>query len=553
MRSNRIPALPILICIFCFTILTSCGTTRTAVSKSAEREFLILSINDVYRINGVYEGKEGGLARVRTLRAQLEKEHPDLLFLHAGDFLFPSLLSETYKGRQMISILNLLDGKEKTYDDRFFITFGNHEFEKSRMKDTLLLESLIDSSEFGWLGTNIQFKKTSDCSPVIESENIIHHAIMTSNGIKVGLFSLTTDVKFPDYVETFEDPVETARQMTMMLRRKGAEVVVALTHLNVSQDKQILETLGNSGPDLILGGHEHEQQSHKVNGRFVLKANADATSAVVARVKVNANMPPDVSFEFKELDASIEPDPIMQQKVEWWFSRYDHDYCMQNNLPDGCTNEQYCYAQVDLIAEEIQIRKYETNLGDWVTDQTLNALKNEGAQIAFLNSGSIRLNQNILKGDAITRRHINEMFPYQNKLKLIQITGADLQKIVDRAVTDWTGNGWWLQIAGFAFTYNPETQKAGNLTLLDHNGPRLIRPDEKILAVTSDYLLDDKGDQDGFRMLRPDMVVPSASSPILTEVIIQALKANRDTGIAPQVEGRICNTQMSGECLAVVK
>jgi 2',3'-cyclic-nucleotide 2'-phosphodiesterase (5'-nucleotidase family) len=486
------------------------------------------------------------------LRKQLELQYPDLLFLHAGDFLFPSLLSETYKGKQMISVLNLLDGEEHTYDDRFFVTFGNHEFEKSRMKDTLLLESLIDSSEFAWLGSNIRFKSTESCSPVIESENIVQHAIMMSNGIKVGLFSLTTDVKFPEYVDSFEDPVTIARQMTAMLRRKGAEVIVALTHLNVSQDKHILQTLGKDGPDLIIGGHEHDEQSHTVNGRLVLKANADATSAVVAKVRLRPGAAPEVTFEFKKIDASIEPDPVVLQNVDSWFAQYDHDYCAQNNLPEGCTKEKYSFAAVDLIAEELRIRKYETNLGNWIADQVLNAFQKENAQVAFINSGSIRLNQNILQGDAITRSHINEMFPYKNKLKLIRITGADLQRIVDRAVTDWTGNGWWLQIAGFAFTFNPETGKAEHLTLTGIGGSRRILPGDQLLAVTTDYLMDPGGDQDGFTMLHSEMAIPSSGTPVLTDVIVQALKKYSDSGIRPMTEGRICNSAEGGKCLAIV-
>ena len=551
MRSSLVLALNVSLSLLVFVFLTGCGSTRPAVARSGERSFMILSINDVYRINGIYEGKEGGLARVRTLRAQLQREYPDLIFLHAGDFLFPSLLSGTYNGEHMISVMNVLDGKEGAFDDRFLVTFGNHEFEKARMKDTALLEKLIDESEFLWLGSNIDFVKNASCADVVTSANIIRHIVITSNGIKVGLFSLTTDVRHPAYVSTFRDPIETARQVTSLLRKRGAEVVVALTHLSVSEDKQVLETLGSDGPDVILGGHEHDQQSHEVNGRFVLKANADATSAAVVKVTLRGTATPQITYDFEVLDSAVEPDQTVQQKVNWWQAQYDQDYCKDNILPEGCTNEKYAFAAVDLIAEEIQIRKYETNLGNWVADQALQSLADEGAQIAFLNSGSIRLNQNILKGDEILRRHVNEMFPYQNNLKLLQITGADLQKVVDHAVSGWTGNGWWLQIAGFAFTHDPENESATNLTLLTSDGPKPIRPADKLLAVTNDYLLDPGGDQDGYTMLRPDMVVTTAGSPVLTEVIVKSLKKSLNTGISPKVDGRICNTMQRGTCLAV--
>ncbi|MES0491202.1 MAG: metallophosphoesterase, partial [Leptospirales bacterium] len=153
--------------------------------KANKRYFMILSINDVYRINGLYDGTVGGLARIRTLRAELEQQHPDLLFLHAGDFLFPSLLSQQFKGEQMIDIMNLLDGKEDSNDDLLFAAFGNHEFDKSRMKDVPMLQNRIESSEFSWVSSNFEFKKDGEQNPLIDSENIIKSAILLCNGVRV--------------------------------------------------------------------------------------------------------------------------------------------------------------------------------------------------------------------------------------------------------------------------------------------------------------------------------------------------------------------------------
>ncbi|HQZ16404.1 MAG TPA: hypothetical protein PLD86_05965, partial [Vicinamibacteria bacterium] len=93
----------------------------------------LLAINDVYRIEGLQEGTIGGLARVRALRKELEREAPDLLMLHGGDFLFPSFASRMYAGAQMISVLNDLDGDSAAFDPRMFATLGNHEFDQRRL------------------------------------------------------------------------------------------------------------------------------------------------------------------------------------------------------------------------------------------------------------------------------------------------------------------------------------------------------------------------------------------------------------------------------------
>jgi len=73
--------------LFAFAFPSSAASDRTAV---------LLAINDVYRIEGLRDGTIGGLARVRALRLELEREAPDLLMLHGGDFLFPSFASRMY-------------------------------------------------------------------------------------------------------------------------------------------------------------------------------------------------------------------------------------------------------------------------------------------------------------------------------------------------------------------------------------------------------------------------------------------------------------------------
>lgn len=80
--------------------------------NKAEQEvkLKILQINDVYKIEGLERGEIGGIARMRTLRKELEKEGQPVLVLLAGDFLFPSVMSKYFQARPMVDMLNLLDG-----------------------------------------------------------------------------------------------------------------------------------------------------------------------------------------------------------------------------------------------------------------------------------------------------------------------------------------------------------------------------------------------------------------------------------------------------------
>src|SRR4051812_37641470 len=95
-------------------------------AASAPGACALLTVNDTYRIEESPDGT-GGFARIRALRMRIETQYPDLVVVHAGDFLFPSLLSREYLGAQMIDVMNRLDGSD-AFDPRLLVTFGNHEF-----------------------------------------------------------------------------------------------------------------------------------------------------------------------------------------------------------------------------------------------------------------------------------------------------------------------------------------------------------------------------------------------------------------------------------------
>lgn len=552
LRSLRPLSLLASLSIFSALLVGGCasrGGSRdgAATHPGKARTVTIVSINDVYRIEGVDGGTVGGLARVRTLRRELERKAPDLLMLHAGDFLYPSLASRLYAGAQMVDVLNLLDGREGR-DPRMFITLGNHEFDPDDLDEAPLLTARMDESDFTWLGSDIVWKTDEDGEPLVQSDSLARSALVESGGVRVGLYSLTTDFEQPKYIESFRDSVTTAREQIADLRARGAEVIVALTHLQMSEDLEVLEALGDDGPDVVLGGHEHQKLAREAAGRRVLKADAEARSAVVVRIVV----PPDggrprVDYEFRELDASVAEDRKVRKRVEQWEVRLDRDYCEQKlELPSGCLEDRLGSTRVKLFGEELEIRRYETNLGDWIVDQARLALVDSGAQVAFVNSGSLRLNQDVPIGP-VARRVVEEIFQYPSGLKLMRLSGATLQKVVDNAISQWTGNGHFLQISGFAYRHDVGAGVATDLTLLTADGARPIRPEETLLAVVPDFIA--RGG-DGYAMLVEEAEIVEAPERELKGLTIEGLAAAGSVGIAPEIEGRICSSDHDGPCLA---
>lgn len=542
--------------------LASCGPKKP---QSAVRTVTILAINDTYRVEGLVEAGTGGLARLRALREALEADRGELLLLHAGDMLNPSFMSRAYLGDQMIEGLNLLDGDASSFDNRMFVIFGNHEFDRGKLTDAPKLDSQIEAAGFRWVNSNVVFKQGEDEAPLVAAPNLVADAITEVNGVKVGLMGVTIDSSFPAYVDHFEDPIETARAKTAALRAAGAELVVAVTHLAMAQDEALLAALGADGPDLIVGGHDHTRQCAVVEGHGVYKADADASTASVFTISVEPGKAPAVDHRYAflggtpatspscpsaPLNLAVAPDPDLQAWTDALVTRFDAEWCQERlSLPPGCLSEALGRTNTDFVAEEDRIRRFETSAGDWVADTMRGAMADRGATIAFVNAGSLRLNQDIPGGSLLTRRHAEELLGFPANLRLIELDGATLQQVVDHAISDWTGSGHWLQVSGFAYRHDPQAGTATGLTLLEQGGARPIRPDEKLLAVTNDFLLDPAKGQDGYTMLRPDMV--RAEGPELKALLQSTLQAAGEAGISPKAEGRICNTVEGGPCLAI--
>ncbi len=541
--------------------LTACASSgppapqASAPALPKARTAVLLAINDVYRIEGVEGGRQGGLARVRALRRELERKHPDLLLLHAGDLLYPSFASRMYDGEQMISVLDQLDGSDQT-DKRLFITFGNHEFEKRKKKDAGILAARIAQSQFTWLGGNVTLKPGDDGLPLSAPGAVERSVLVTSGGIRIGLFGLTIPTADVQYAE-FAGPIETARKLSAQLRGAGAEVVVALTHLDAADDRKLLATLGAEGPDLIVGGHDHERTAFEVGGRWAIKADADARSASVIELRLDRGKAEiaEVTYEHRPLGegqpGSPEPDGQVQALVDTWQARHEKEFCARTNEPADCLEQVYGRTRTLLEGEENKIRGRETSLGDWIADRMLAAFAPCGAQVAFLNAGTLRLNQDLAAGSTLTRRQVEELFGFPSPLHLIRMNGKLLLQTAKQSVRGWPGSGTWLQIAGWAFVHDSGGKAATGLVRLAPSGALPVDPDEEILAVTGDYLVNPGvGDQDGYTFL-PTEEVPGcpASGKDLKELVIEALRAAEPEGIAPRTEGRICQGT-EGPCLA---
>lgn len=225
----------------------SCASMRTPPPA----HFKILQINDVYKIEGLQGGQVGGLARVRTLRRHLESDGTPVLILHAGDALYPSVMSKYLDAKPMVEVLNLLDGDPNAADPRMFVTLGNHELDKG--DDKILMARLADS-QFTWVATNtLHCTAPNACVPFEQAaKNIAKTATVDAGGAKLGILGLLYPME-KSYAKTV-DRNTAATDAVRSLRGGGANVVLAVTHEDMADDVALAQQV--PGINIVIGGHD---------------------------------------------------------------------------------------------------------------------------------------------------------------------------------------------------------------------------------------------------------------------------------------------------------
>jgi 2',3'-cyclic-nucleotide 2'-phosphodiesterase (5'-nucleotidase family) len=500
------------------------------------RDFAILAVNDIYRIEGVAGGEEGGLDRLASLRRELERDHPQLITLHAGDLLYPSLMSRRYRGAQMISTLNVLDRDPARFDPRMFITFGNHEFDAGDAEDVGPLTRELRRSQFTWLGSGVRFRERVEYEVGSEGgtrtvvqdgvaaailPNLRDEVLISAGGVWIGIFGLTMPTPGVAYVASFLDTPalqrEYARARTRSLRSAGAEFVVALTHLTLSRDLELARELGPDGPDLIVGGHDHGRVHEIVAGRHVVKADAEGRSANLIQVTLSDADVPRVTVTPLALDSRVARDPEVADTVDAWVARHDREFCADQSPPQGpdCLDAPLARLADPVVAEEIQIRTEETAFGRWVAAEMVKAIRAEGgrAGVAVVNAGALRLNQDLPEGTAFTRRHLEELIQFDGAIHEVELTGEELRRMMELSAR-CVGSGPWLQFTGLSVEFDPAHRRIAGIEVAG----RPLQDSERYPVILPAYLA---GGGDGYTFLtgKPTSVTVGSLKRVLSDAL----------------------------------
>ncbi len=501
-------------------LLTGCAAS-TMPDGEGQPQLTFIHINDTYRVGAVEDGTRGGFGRVVTVLRRALDEGRDVRILHGGDFLYPSLESEIWHGEQMVEALNFVNDLAP-----LFLVAGNHEF------DPRTPEHLIDAvrtSTFDWLADNYRFYTGApDVDRALKSGFIYTHA-----GKRVGIFALTLHADdggtARDYVAVDRDYVAAAKKAITRLEAAGADLIIGLTHLQLKTDKQIA-SLKAEHPKLafITGGHEHEPQflAGAEDRAVVMKGASNARLVWQIDVTFDAQGSAQVSGQRLALDASVDEDPVYAPIDKKWRSQLLERYPV--------IEARVGTAALSMDVTEETVRSRETSWGNFIADQMRTAFGHPPTDLAFLNSGSLRIDDFI--ADDIRYEDIARTFGFSSFLRVLPIAGEEFRELLEAGFRgDGSSQGYLPEISGFRVCVDrrrDEHERIVSLQLPTGDGWQEIDPQREYTLVIPDFIFEG-GDGYAVPQRRKAQASPPASELkyLVLDAVVRAQAAGLTVGV----------------------
>ncbi len=420
----------------------------------------ILHFNDVYEIMPQTEGGHelGGLAPLKTLIKQHTKNAANTIVTFGGDLRPATVDGNPMDSLDMVDILNEVGVQAAV--------FGNHEFDEGEERTF----KFIKNAKFPWLSTNILDQHNKPYGGASK------YQIKQVGRFKVALIGLltpeTSALSSPGQGVFFANVVETAKSTVKELKEQGVDVIVAMTHLSIAEDKNLMSKVPEI--DLIIGEHDHDPISLFIGGRMIHKSGNNAEYLGVIDLEITkADGKVYVLPRWQMLPVTdIKPDHVLAKKISDLLSKASHEF-----------EKPVAMTEVAIDSRNRTVRSTQSALGSLVADALREAMK---ADIGILNGGSMRGNSSYPAGSQLLLKHISNELSFQNTVVVREITGKKLRVILEAALEHTPDpSGGFPHISGFEVTYDSSRPKGQKVVYMARNGKEVLMKDSVTLATTN--------------------------------------------------------------------
>lgn len=443
--------------LLCALLLVSCAGSYHPVSRPIN--IIVVHSNDIHGRAWPFslgeENKVGGYAAqanlVKKIRDEASREGAAFLLFSGGDVNTGVPESDFSEAKPDFQAMKAIG-----YDA---MVVGNHDFDHGA---PLLLKQL-SWVNFPFLGANVRLRKTGNYFSQPS-------ALFNRRGIKIGVVGITTDemskLILPEHSKTLlvEDGIKAALRETQNLKKDGAQVLIALSHLGLSgtgssqysvisnDDRKLAKEVPDL--DLIVGGHSHTDLPEGVKEGRTLIVQSGYRGVRIGRVDLlwDPEKAEIVSSKAQliPVDPSQGEDPEIKKLVDPFKDKFEKEMGVV-----------FFETRQALIGQRAESPTVELSLGNFVCDALRKETKSD---FAFFNSGGIR--SSIPKG-LVKKRNILEAFPFRNKVSVGILSGAEVINLLTDGSQEAMIGGGVLQVSGLKY----QIDKEGVTNVVTPEGP----------------------------------------------------------------------------------
>ena len=425
--------------------------------NNQSNKITILHTNDMH---GRFKSDEKviGIDTVSAIKKSIENS----ILVDAGDTIHGLPFVTLSQGQDAVDLLN-----EAGYE---FMAPGNHDFNYGQERLIELFKNSVTlkngENKLKLLASNVK----KDGKPIFEP-NSIKEMQVNGKTVKVGLFGLSTEETAyktnPNNVKgiDFTSPIDAAKEQVKELEDKGADIIVALSHIGTDESSEttsydVINAV--DGIDVYVDGHSHTTFSEGKTVNDTLLVSTGEHLSNLGKVELELNDENEVvkataSLITKEQAKSVTPDKKVTEKIEEISSNQEE-----------VLSEVIGTNAIELDGKRESVRVKETNLGNLITDAMLNETN---ADIAITNGGGIRAS--ISKGD-ITKGDVVSVLPFGNYIVTKKLTGAQIKEVLEFGVRSYGESlGGFPHVAGIKFVVDPSRAVGDRIISLTINGQKL--------------------------------------------------------------------------------
>ena len=528
--------------MFLILSLVLMGAPALDISVSAqeneETKILVIETTDIH--GHVMNASSGRTDRIRYPLARIAQlvneirnsgQYDDVLLLDGGDLYQGTPVSLMTGGAVVRAALDAM-----RYDA---VALGNHEFDWEVTEYAADHEGTIPPYVLGdyfgdaktpVLASNLYDAETGERVPFTKDWTMIEKA-----GKRIAVAGYIPDyrgevmsAKIKPY-RIDKDLAKLEARIRDIRENEQPDAVIILAHEN---PEIVAEAMDPGQVDLVCGGHTHEIRTGTAgNGIPYIQGYCYAYGFASAELTFTSDNTPVVE--------NLNYTDIMTEPAQLYDTEENAAYLDPEIL-------EISHAGWDAIQEEMsEVLGYidtpvlrddkvgANSAGNWITGLYLRATEDQGTVMAFYNSGGIRADLKIPKGNEsrdVTVYDIYSINPFCNSLLVYEISGAELaQLLIDGLKNPNYGD----QMSGLTFTYTATGDENTDRKFREYrilsaaldDGTPIDLNDTKTLyrVCTSTFNATTRGSI--FEGKEP--VVPEADAPVDNEAIIRLLREEK--------------------------